>query len=227
MYTSPAAETLLLHEVGSRLRYAIPTSVQKVGTDDDDELLQDGLVIALCMLHAAGNSGKKPTAGNLAYYTLKHLRAGRRSTGCHKNDPLHPAAQLTGRCRVHSMEEPVSSNDSGDESLTLGDVLESRADDPAVEAGRRMDWAQLVQKLDRAARAVLLCLANGRDLTTLVSRLHRSRTSLQNDKERLARIVREILGADILVLAVERAGWRSNLDAYREKQACRWERQAV
>ena len=148
MYTS-AAETLLLNEVGSRLRHAIPPSVPKTGTDDDQELLQDGLVIALGMLRAAGNSKKRLTAGNIAFYTLKHLRAGRRSTGCRKNDTLHPAAQLNGRCRVHSMEEPVSLNDSEDESLTLGDVLESRADDPAVEAGRRMDWAQLVQNLDR------------------------------------------------------------------------------
>ena len=226
MYTSPAAETLLLHEVGNRLRYAIPTSVPKVGADDDQELLQDGLVIALGMLRAAGNSKKRPTAGNIAFYTLKHLRAGRRSTGCHKNDPLHPVSQLNGRCRTHSLDEPVSSNDS-DESLTLGDVLESRADDPAVEAGRRIDWAELVQKLDRVARAILLCLANGRDLTTLVSRLRRSRTSLQNDKARLARIIRECLGADILALAGERAGWRTNLDTTRERQACRWERRAV
>jgi hypothetical protein len=102
------------------------------------------------------------------------------------------------------MEEPVSSHESGDESLTFGDVLESRADDPAVEAGRRIDWAQLVRKLDRVARAVLLCLANGRELTTLVSRLRRSRTSLQNDKARLARIIREFLGPDILALAARR-----------------------
>ena len=227
MYTSSAEETLLLNEVDSRLRYAIPLSVPKTGADDDQELLQDGLVIALGMLRAAGNSKKRPTAGNIAFYTLKHLRAGRRSTGSHKNDPLHPAAQLNGRCRVHSLDEPVSSNESGDEPLTLGEVLESRADDPAVEAGRRKDWAQLVQKLDRVARAVLVCLAHGRDLTTLVSRLRRSRTSLQNDKTRLARIIREFLGADILALAGERAGWRTNLDAARQRQACRWERQAA
>ena len=226
MYTS-AEETILLNEVDSRLRYAIPLSVPKVGADDDQELLQEGLVIALGMLRAAGNSGEKPTAGNIAFYTLKNLRAGRRSTGCHKNDPLHPASQLSGRCRVHSMEEPVSSNDSGDESLTLGDFLASRAEDPAVEAGRRMDWAQLVQKLDRVARAVLVCLADDRDLTTLVSGLRRSRTSLQNDKQRLARIIRECLGTEILAHVQAKPGWRTNLDAVRERQACRWERRAV
>ena len=58
MYTS-AAETLLLHEVDSRLRHAIPSTVPKTGADDDQELLQDGLVIALGMLRAAGNSEKK------------------------------------------------------------------------------------------------------------------------------------------------------------------------
>ena len=129
-------------------------------------------------MRSANSSGKMPTPGNVAFYTSKSLRAGRRSTGTYKNDPLHPACLLTGRCRVQSLDEQVSSDDEGEESLTLGDVLESRADDPSIEAGRKIDWDALVQKLDRVAKAVLLCLANGQDITTIVSGLRRSRTSL-------------------------------------------------
>ena len=150
MFTSSSQEALFLYEVGGRLRTAIPTTVPKVGTYDDQELLQDGLAIALQMIRSANKSGKKPAPGNGAFYTLKHLRAGRRSTGTRTSVSLRPASQLTGRCRVHSLDEQVSSSDeSGDEFSTLVDVLESPADDPEAEAGRRIDWNELVQKLDR------------------------------------------------------------------------------
>jgi len=35
------------------------------------------------------------------------------------------------------------------------------------------------------------CLLQGQDLTTLVPKLRRSRSALQNDKDRLAQLVRE------------------------------------
>ena len=41
---------LLLHEVTPRLRAAIAKTVPMVGPDDPDELLQDGLAIAIGLL---------------------------------------------------------------------------------------------------------------------------------------------------------------------------------
>ena len=110
----------LLHEVAPRLRAGIGSSIPRGGGEDDAELLQDGLVIALGLLHSAQAKGKQVTAGNIAYYTIKNLRAGRRSTGYRKNDPLHPASQLNG-CRTYSLDEPVPAQDG--EDLTLNDVL--------------------------------------------------------------------------------------------------------
>jgi len=80
---TPSTEHLLLREVQPRLRNAIHT-VPAVGSDDPEELLQDGLVIALLLLNGTRRSGKKVTAANVAYYTAKHLRSGRRSTGFRK-----------------------------------------------------------------------------------------------------------------------------------------------
>jgi hypothetical protein len=134
---------------------------------------------------------------------------------------------MSGRCRVHSLEEPVACDESSDEPLTLGEMLESRAEDPATEAARRLDWQRLVDRLDDVAKAVLRCLANGQELTILVQGLGRSRSALQNDKNRLAKQILECLGDDILQRVNDRPGWRDGILASLEKQACRWERRAA
>jgi hypothetical protein len=214
----------MLQEVAPRLRAGLGSSIPRAGGEDDAELLQDGLVIALGLLHSAEAKGKQVSPGNLAYYTLKHLRAGRRSTGFRKNDTLHPASKLK-HCRVYSMEGSVATED--DEEVAFSDILASATDDPAVEAGRRLDWHGLLHKLDDVAKAILRALADGSELTRLVSPLKLSRSALQSRKERLAMRIRECLGEDILREVQEPPGWRNCLEATREKLVCRWERQAA
>ena len=217
-------EEYMLHEVAPRLRAGIGSSIPRAGGEDDAELLQDGLVIALGLLRSAQAKGKQVTAGNIAYYTIKNLRAGRRSTGFRKYDPLHPASQLN-HCRVYSLEGPASLEDG--EELTFGEVLASPADDPATEAGRRLDWQALLHKLDDVAKAILRALADGSELTRLVAPLKLSRSTLQTRKNQLAKLIRECLGEDILRQVQEHPGWRNGLEATREKLACRWARQAA
>src|SRR5207244_3709703 len=138
-----------------------------------EELVQDGTVLALRLLHSAKRSGRKVTGGNLAFYTLKMLRSGRRSTGQRKNDPLNPKAQLNGACRVQSLDEPLLAEEGSDEPLTLGETLAARTEDPCTAATRRLDWAALVDALDRTAAEILCCLIVGVDLTELVPKLKR------------------------------------------------------
>lgn len=71
-------------------------------------------------------------------------------------------------------------------------------DDPATAAARHLDWTSLLDALDRTAKAILVALLEGRELTLLVKRLKRSRSALQSDKVRLGRLIREYLGNDIL-----------------------------
>jgi hypothetical protein len=224
---TPSTEHLLLNEVQPRLRSAIPHKVPVVGSDDHQELLQDGLLIALRLFNGARRSRKNVTGASVAHYTIKCLRSGRRSSGYRKTDPLHPAAQLNGRCRVHSFEEHVAIDRSTDEPMTLGEMLPARDDDPATQAGRRLDWDHLIQQLDAIPKAVLVCLATCEELTGLVKRFRKSRSTLQNHKDRLARLIKECLGEDILLQIQEQPGWHNNMRVTREKLACRWERSST
>jgi len=227
MLMNPSTENLLLHEVQPRLRNAIAHSVPLVGCDDEAELLQDGLAIALHIMNGTRRSRKNVTAANVAYYTVKYLRSGRRSSGYRKSDPLHPASQLNGNCRVRSLEERVAVDRSSDEPLTLGEMLPARDDDPATQACRRLDWNNLVQQLDAITKAVLLCLATCEELTCLVKRFRKSRSTLQNHKDRLARLIKDFMGEDILRQVQEQPGWQNDMRVTREKLACRWERSTI
>ena len=217
---------LLLQEVAPRLRAAIRKTVQMVGPDDSDELLQDGLAIATGLLQSTQRAGKKVSAGNIAYYVILALRSGRRSTGFKKNDVLHPAAQLNGHARLQSLDEPISDDEHG-ETLTLHDCLAAPGDDPATTAARRLDWASVIGSLDRTAKAILVALVEGRELTLLVSRIKRSRSALQDRKQHLGRLVREHLGEDILTQVQLEPSWMNTLRAIRERLACRAERRAA
>ena len=169
---------------------------------------------------------KKVNAGNIAHYTILALRSGRRSTGIRKNDVLAPACQLNGHARVRSMDEPLRNDEDGDEPLTLHDCLAADADDPATAAGRRLDWTSMLDSLDRTKKAILIAMAEGRELTLLVSRLKRSRTTLHYDKIKLSLLIQACLGHYVLVEAQSRPGWRNTLDAIQERLACRAERRA-
>jgi hypothetical protein len=126
---------------------------------------------------------------------------------------------------MHSLDEPAAGEEGSEEALTLGDMLAGRADDPAVEASRRLDWEALMAELDRVTRTILHALADGQELTLLVPGLGWSRSALQTHKQRLAQLIRECLGQDILRQVQELPSWHNGVHVSREKQACRLERQ--
>jgi hypothetical protein len=118
----------------------------------------------------------------------------------------------------------VAVDRSTDEPLTLGEILPAHDDDPATQACRRLDWDNLIQQLDAITKAVLLCLATCEELTSLVQRFGKSRSMIQNHKDRLGRLIKELMGEDILRQVQEQPGWHNDVQAIREKLACRWER---
>jgi hypothetical protein len=107
----------------------------------------------------------------------------------------------------------------------LHDIMAASNADPSQETAKRLDWKPLVAALDTTTREVLLCLATGAELTTLVPKLKRSRSAIQQNKQCLARLVREHLGEDILRQAQELPRWFTNVTANRQRLACRIERQ--
>jgi hypothetical protein len=221
---SPKVGELLVQEIAPRIRNSIASSVAQVGADDIGELVQDGIATAAALLDSAEARGKKVSAGNVSYFAAKLVRQGRRSTGQSRTDVMSPGTQIAGRSRVESMDQPIAAEGERDDMLCLHDVLASHSADPGQEAAKRLDWSPLIGSLDPTAQAVLLCLVEGGELTTLVSKLKRSRSALQTDKQRLARKAIEHLGEDILKEVQRLPQWKDNLVASREKMACRYAR---
>lgn len=196
---------VLVNEIAPLLQ-ALQPSLNPIGAEDQAEQVQDAIVIAAALLISAEKRGKQASAGQS------------------KTDAM--ATQLAGRSSVVSLDASISSAEQ-EEPMCLHDVLAARTEDPATAASRNLDWAPLLGSLDRRAGAVLRCLAEGRDLTALVPKLKRARTTLQNDKNRLAALVKQHLGEDILARVQEQPRWRDNVEAGREKVACRYDREAV
>ena len=78
---SPIAGSLLVDEIIPRLQNSIPMSVSRFGSEDIEELVQDGTVMAAQILISAESKGKSVSAGNVVFYTIRLLQSGRRSTG--------------------------------------------------------------------------------------------------------------------------------------------------
>ena len=183
---SPEHEQMLVQEIAPRIRGSLSHAAQ-VGADDTAELAQDGIAIAATLLASAEARGKEISAGNVAFYATRLVRQGRRSTGQSTTDAMSPRTQIAARCRVESLDQPIVGEAEGDD-LCLHDVLAAGNADPSQEAAKRLDWKPLVDSLDATARKILHCLMAGEYLTTLVPKLKRSRSSLQNDKMGLARL---------------------------------------
>jgi hypothetical protein len=223
---SPSAGKILVEEIIPRIRVSVLAgSAIIVGADDHDELIQDATATAAKLLHSVEARGKTVTPGNVAYFAVRLTGQGRRSTGQSKTDVMHPGTQINSRTTLVSLDAPLTSEGDGEEIMCLHETLACGAEDPSTAAARRLDWAPVVASLDPNGREVLTCLVIGEDLTCLVPRLGRSRSALQKDKERLAGLVREHFGPDILVLVQQQPKWRDNIDASRERMACRYERQ--
>jgi hypothetical protein len=223
---SPKAGELLVNEIAPRI-HSMASSLTPIGSEDREELCQDAVTIAAALLMSTEARGKKVTPGNIAFYAIGHVRQGRRSTGQSKTDTMHPGTQLAGRSRLLSLEQPLNSAPEGDEPSCLHDMLAAKTEDPAMAATRRLDWQPLVAALNGPVRDVLLCLVEGADLTTLVPKLKRARSTLQVDKTHLAALVKEHLGEDVLVRVQEQPRWRDNIQTNREMLACRYERQSA
>ena len=83
---SPQSGWILQEEIVPRLRSAIPRNVNQIGSEDAEELIQDSIVMAAKLLDNAERANKTVTPGNIAYYTILHMKSGRRSSGSSYSD---------------------------------------------------------------------------------------------------------------------------------------------
>ncbi len=217
---SPRAGFVLVDEVVPRLRAAIPQAACRLGCEDIGELVQDATAMAGRLLHSAERAGKRPTGGNIAYYTIQHIRSGRRSTGSSVVDAIAAGTQLASRTRLTSLEEVAACDlENGGEIFTFADVLSRDQEDPATKAARRIDWECFYQAQPARNRAILVCLAGGEPLTELAKKQRVSRTRLQQNKNRLAQDIKEFMGDGILQETARLPLWKHNVSSTRERTA--------
>ena len=230
------AGNVLCTEVVPRLQSAIPY-VYFVGSEDAQELVQDATAFAAKIIYHAEKAGKKLTraatgrrggisAGNIAYYTIQHIKSGRRSTGSSKADVYGSWTQLAGRTRLHSLEEPVAEDqETGGEIFLLHDVLaDHRQEDPATKATRKMDWEEFVAALPQREKLAVEFMVEGKSLREAAQVLRVSDSAMQSSKRDLRVKILLFMGFDILAQVQRRPQWKQSLETIRERMACRVER---
>ena len=222
---SPHAGDLLVNEIAPRIRSSIPRYVRFIGSEDAEEVSQDAIAMAAAMLERVENQRKKVTPGNIAFYTIQMLRSGRRSTGSSNADVMGIGTQLNGRSIVQSFDEPVICE--GDDSFTLADLLASDAEDPSIAAARRLDWGLFLEDADERQHSVIRTLAEGGQLRESAREYGASPSCFSSVKQGLAKQVEEFWGPSAIAEAMQEPGWKDGIRAGRERQACRWERNAV
>ena len=215
---------LLVEQIAPRLRTLVPKSVKPVGAEDTEELVQDAIVVAAQMLDRVERSGKKVTAGNIAYYALLHMRSGRRSQGSSRTDTMAPGTQLDHSSTVLSFEEEVGYDPELDEPIVLGELLASDHEDPAMEATRNIDWQLFLVTHDYRYGVIIKGMAEGRTLKDTSRDAGAGYSRLYQIKQRMAEAVREYLGDDAIADSAQTPRWKASIAVDRERTACRADR---
>jgi len=221
---SPQAGWILHDQIVPRLRASIPRNVNFIGSEDAEELIQDATVMAAKLLDRTEQQGKTVTAGNIAYYTILHMKSGRRSCGSSNSDALGTGTQLNGRSSINSLEETVAEDESGNEIFQVHDVLSIDHEDPAVKAARRLDWDEFLCSLTDREQLLVECMMDGQNHTQAAKSIGISTWTVRQCKMGLALKVLEFMGPDILATIAKLPGWKNNLHAQRELLACKHDR---
>jgi hypothetical protein len=221
---SPQAGWILREEIAPRIAAVVPRSVLCVGAEDHAELVQDGITMAARMVERLEHQGKLNNgagASNIAYYTLQHLKSGRRANGSSAVDVHGSMTQLQGHVEPHSFNEVVSSSETGDEIFELHDVIASDDEDPSIIAARNLDWQSFAASLTRLEKLLIACLVNGHSLTDAAKQARVHYSTMVSYRNKLAAKLLEYMGSDILRDIARIPQWRIGLDCERELLACR------
>jgi len=222
---SPYACRLLVDEIMPILAGTVPMAVKPVGSENREELVQDTLVSAAMMLDRAERAGKPLYPKSMAYYAIQRAKTGRRSYGASRTDVLAPATQLDNHAQLDYLDAPVATGEHGlEDGCELHDVLAGKYEDPAQQAARELDWAELLLDLNERDIALLRCTAQGGKLTALARKYGVSSARLSQLKRELGTQVKMRWGEEALADALREPAWRcGTIRAQHERDACRHE----
>jgi hypothetical protein len=214
------AGRLLVEEIAPRLKTAT-AYIKPVGCEDREELYQDGLCMAAHLLEAVESQGKKVTPGNIAFYTILHLKSGRRSHSAARTDAMGSGTQLDGRSQVLSFEAEIGYDPETMEAIHLGEMLTCSQDDPAMTAGRNLDWEKFISSHDYRYGVILKDFAEGRTVMDRAKENGERYSQVRKLKEKMEQELREFMGPDAEADAGRVPKWKGDVMAGREKAACK------
>ena len=220
---SPQAGFVLLDQIAPRLRAVIP-HIKTVGAEDAEELLQDALTLAAKMLHDLEERGKEVTPGNIAYYTILHMKSGRRSYSSGRTDVMNAGTQLDGLSSLSSMEEAAAFDPETGEEIPLGDMLAGNADDPAGAAARQVDWEDFLSTHNPRYRVLVGDFAQGNRVKDTAARFGFSCRWGYELRDKLAADLQQHFGGNVIADSAQVPSWRGNIMVDHEKAACRADR---
>jgi DNA-directed RNA polymerase specialized sigma24 family protein len=221
---SPQAGYLLQTQVVPRLRAVIPRSVLCIGSEDHEELVQDATCLAARIMHNAEQKGKAVPHSSAAYYAIQHCKSGRRAVGHSSVDVHGSGTQLNGRSRLESMEEVVAIDEVTGGEMLLHDVLSNDQEDPGTKAARKMDWEDFVSALSNREKEVIQFMLEGKSGSDIARKLKVPDSAIQTSKRHLRIKIQEFMGPEILIEIQRRPQWKQDLEATKERLACKHER---
>jgi hypothetical protein len=210
---SPQAGYLLQDQIAPRIAAVVHRSIKPVGSEDAEELTADGITMAAKMVERLEQQGKLNNgagACNVAYYTLQHLKSGRRAAGSSSVDVHGSMTQLQGHVEPHSFSEVVSQSEAGDEIFELADVVSVDSEDPATIAARNLDWDAFLHSLSKPEQILIDSLANGYSAGDAARLAGVSSWTMNQLRRNLAAKVVAYMGEDILSEIARIPGWRTD-----------------
>ena len=209
-----------MEQIVPRLKTIVPY-IKTVGSEDHQELLQDGICMAAKMLHDLELRDKQVTPGNVTYYIALHLKSGRRSYGCGRTDAMFSSTQLDGKAHVLSMETEVGWDPETMEPIRLGEFLSYSQDDPATTAGRNLDWDEFIDSHDYRYGVLLKDMAEGKDVLARSKEWGQKYSQVRVLKEKMKADLREYMGESAIADCLSVPRWKAGLQAERERSACK------
>lgn len=217
---SPETGTVLLEQIAPRLKAAV-SYIKPVGCEDREELYQDGLAMAAHLLEANERNGKQVPACSVAYYTILHLKSGRRSHSSARTDVYGSGTQLDGKTALLSTETELGFDPETMEPIRLGEFLSCGQDDPSTRACRNIDWDSFTSTRDYRYAVLLKDMAEGKNVLARSKEWGTKYDQVRVLKERMETELREHMGPEAVMDAVRRPQWFGDIHAERERAACK------
>lgn len=191
---------MLVDDVVPRLR-ALASNSPKVGSDDEEELLQDATLQAARMMLSASQRGRTFTPGNIAHFAARAVRCGRRSHYTGRSDVLSPGCQLDGNSRFTYLDQEVEVEEGNigtlQEAMPLSDCLGHDLD-PAEEAARNLDWETFLDSHPPRYRIAIRALLEGQTMREAGRRCGIGDSAALNLKRKIATDLVEFHGGETL-----------------------------